>query len=178
MTAAERGIKGESLDPENHSKKVCWRTKRDRSRRRNVRLCIMSRVEVGSLHGGNVSRKSVSGTHGCGYAQRPLPEAAAMRILTRQTAGSKLERSRIPGLAKPRTAQMACGHDVVVSALVLSHFTHRMRMAGMHEDHWRHGHLCPSHYGHKQRRRNGLLQHAVSVADQEEPLCDDTHVQV
>ncbi len=58
---------------------------------------------------------------------------------------------------------MAGGHGVVVSSLVLSHFDRWMHMAGMHEDHRRHGHLCPSHHGHKQRRRNGLLQHAPLV---------------
>jgi hypothetical protein len=97
-----------------------------------------------------------------------LLEAAAMLFLARQTAGSELERNRILGVAKPRTTPMGCGHDVVVSGLVvssnvLSHFTRWMHMAGMHEDHGRHGHLCPCRHGHKQRRRNGLLHHAILV---------------
>jgi len=92
-----------------------------------------------------------------------LLEAAAMLILAGHTAGSELERNRILGVAKPRTTRMAGGHSVVVSGLVLSHFACGMQMAGMHEDHWRHGHLCPSHHGYKQRRRNGLLHHAVLV---------------
>jgi len=56
-----------------------------------------------------------------------------MLILARQTAGSKLERSRILGLAKPRTARMACGHDVVVSALVPRRFTRWMHVPAMHD---------------------------------------------
>ncbi len=148
-----------SLDPENHSQQAWWRAKRNRSRRRNVRLG-MSQAELGNLCGGNLLRKSVSGTRGCGYALRPLPEAAAMLFLARQTAGSELEQSYILGVAKPRTTRMACWHCVVVSALVLSHFTRCMHVPGMHEDHRRHDHLCPSHHGYKQRRRNGFLHHA------------------
>ncbi len=86
-----------------------------------------------------------------------------MLIPARQTAGSELERSRILRLAQPRTARMARGHDVVVSGYVLSQFARWMRMPGMHDEHWRHGHLCPCHHGHQQRRRNGLLQHPVSI---------------
>src|SRR5271157_2771576 len=154
--------KGRSLDPENHSQQAWWRTKRNGSRRRNVRPCI-SQAELGNLCGGNLLRKSVSGTRGCGYALRPLLEAAAMLFLARHTAGSELDRNAILGVAKPRTTRMAGRHGVVVSALMLSHFPRCMHMAGMHEDHRRHGHLCPSHHGYEQRRRNGLLYHAVSV---------------
>lgn len=119
MTAAAKTsqLQGRSLDPENHTKLPWWRTRRDRSRRRSVRLCIVSRDEFGNIRRGNVSRKFVSGTRGCGHALRPLQEAAAMLIPTRHTAGSELEPSRIRGgLAKPRTAWMASGHYVVVPA--------------------------------------------------------------
>jgi len=92
-----------------------------------------------------------------------LLEAAAMLFLARQTAGSELERNCIPGVAEPRTTRVAGGHEVVVSGLVLSHFTRWMHMAGMHQDHGRHGHLCPSHHRYKQRRRNGLLHHPPLV---------------
>ncbi len=83
-----------------------------------------------------------------------------MLFLAGHTAGSELERNGILGVAKPRTTRMACWHGVVMSGLVLSHFNRWMHMTGMHEDHWRHGHLCPSHHGYKQRCRNGLLHHA------------------
>ena len=63
-----------------------------------------------------------------------------MPILARQTAGSELERSRIPGLAEPRTARMACRHGVMVSGHVLSHFTRWMHGPNMHDEHRRHGH--------------------------------------
>jgi len=86
-----------------------------------------------------------------------------MLFLARQTGSSELQRSHLLGLAKPWTTRMTCGHDVVVSGLVLSHFTRWMHMPGMDEEHWRHGHLCPSHYRYKQRRRNGLLHHAALV---------------
>jgi hypothetical protein len=95
-----------------------------------------------------------------------LLEAAAMLFLARQTAGSELERNRILGVAETRTTPMAGGHDGVVSGLVRCHFRQWMHMAGMHEDQWRHGHLCPSQHRYKQRRRNGLLHHApFSVAE-------------
>ncbi len=80
-----------------------------------------------------------------------------MLILAWQTAGSELERSRILALAQLRTAGMACGHGVLVSGLVLSHFTRWMHVQGMHDEHRRQRHLCPGHHDHKQRRRNGLL---------------------
>jgi hypothetical protein len=87
-----------------------------------------------------------------------LQEAATMLILARQTAGSELERCRILGLAEPRTARMACGHGaVVVNGHVLRHFTRWMHGPNMHDEHRRHGHLCPSHHNYKQPRRNGLL---------------------
>jgi hypothetical protein len=54
---------------------------------------------------------------------------------------------------------MSSGHDVLVSALVLSHFERCVHVAGMHEEHRRHGHLRPTHHGYKQRRRNVLLHH-------------------
>jgi len=82
-----------------------------------------------------------------------------MLILARQTAGGELDRSQIPGPLKLRTARMACGHGVVVSGHVLRHITRRMYMPNMHDKHRRHGHLYPSHHDHKQRRRNGSLQH-------------------
>ena len=87
-----------------------------------------------------------------------------MLILARQTAGSELERSRIPGLAEPRTARMACRHGVVVSGHVLSRFTRWMHAPNMHDEHRRHGHLYPSHHDHKQRCRDGFLQHSVLVS--------------
>ena len=86
-----------------------------------------------------------------------------MLFLARQTGSSELQRNHFPGLAQPGTAWMSCGHGMVVSARVLGHFTCRMHMPGMHEEHWRHSHLCPSHHGYKQRRRNGLLHHAALV---------------
>ncbi len=143
--------KGRSLDPENHSQQAWWRTKRNGSRRRNVRSCS-SQAELGNLCGGNFLRKSVFGTRGCGYALRPLLEAAAMLFLAGHTAGSELERNSILGVAKPRTTRMACWHGVVVSGAVvssnvLSHFNRWVHVPGMHEDHGRHGHLCPSHHG-------------------------------
>ncbi len=127
-----------------------------------MRPCI-SQAELGNLCAGNYLRKSMSGTRRYGYALWPLLEAAAMLFLARHTADSELERNGILGVAKPRTTGMACRHDMVVSGLVLSRFTRGMHMAGMHEDHGRHGHLCPSHHGHQHRRRNGLLHHAVLV---------------
>jgi hypothetical protein len=121
----------------------------------------MIRAELGNLCWGNVATKSTSGTHGCGYAQRPLSKAAAVLILAGLTAGSDLEQIRIRGLANPRTAGMACGHGVVVSGFLLSHFMPWMHVPGTHDEHRRHRHLCPGHYGHKQRRRNEPLQHKV-----------------
>jgi hypothetical protein len=44
-------------------------------------------------------------------------------ILAGWTAGSELEQIRIFGFANPRTAGMARGHGVMVSGLLLSHFT-------------------------------------------------------
>ncbi|MFI5118469.1 MAG: hypothetical protein ACHP8B_17410 [Terriglobales bacterium] len=123
----------------------------------------MSQAELGNLYEGNLVRKSIPDTHGCEYALRPLPEAAAMLFLARQTAGSELERNRNLGVAKARTTGMAGEHDMMVNGLGRSQFTRWMHMPSMHEEHGRHGHLCPSHHGHKQRRRNGLLHHAVLV---------------
>jgi len=120
-----------------------------------VRLCIARRDESGNLRRGNVSRKFVSGTRGCGHALRPLLEAAAMLILTRHTAGSELEPSPIRGgLAEPRTARMmASWHNVVVRGHLpddgLSHFPRWMHVSGMHGEHRSHSHLCPGHHGHK-----------------------------
>ena len=163
LTAAERDIKGRNLNPENHSKQAWWRTRRNCSGRGNVPLC-MNRAEFGNLYRGHLSRNSASGTHRCGYALRSLQEAATMLILARQTAGSELERSRIPGLAEPRTARMACRHGVVVSGHVLSRFTRWMHAPNMHDEHRRHGHLYPSHHDHKQRCRDGFLQHPASLS--------------
>ena len=160
LTAAQRGIKGESLDPENHSKKAWWKTRRNRSREGNEGFGT-SRAEFGNLCGGDVARKSASGTHGCGYAQRSLSKTAAVLILAGLTAGSELEQIRILGFANPRTAGMARGHGVVVSGLLLSHFTPRMRVPDMHDEHRRHSHLCPGHYGYKQRCRNEPLHHKL-----------------
>lgn len=109
---------------------------------------------MGNLSEGYLLRESVACGRGCGYALRSLLEAAAMLFLAGQTAGSELERNRIPGASNPRTTPMACGHGVVVSGLVLSHFTRCMHMAGTHDNHGHHGHLSPCHHGHKQRRRN------------------------
>ena len=125
----------------------------------------MSRAEFGSLRGGSLLRKSVSSTDGCGYALRPLPEAAAMLILARKTAGGELERSRILGLSLANfwTARMARGHDVMVCSRMLGDFMRRMHVPVTHGQHRGQGHLRPGHHDHKQGRRNGLLHHAVLV---------------
>jgi len=91
-----------------------------------------------------------------------------MLILARHTARSELKQSRIPGLAKSRTARMACGHGIAVSGMavrgvVLSHFTRWMHVPGMHDEHRCHGYLRPGHHRQKQHRRNGLLHHVVLV---------------
>ena len=134
-----------NLDPEDHSQQSWCRTKHHRSGRRNVRLCL-GQAELGNLCRGNILRKSVSRTNRCGQVLRSLQEAAAMLFLARRTGSGERQRSRLAGLAQPRTTRMACGHDVVVSRHVPSHFTRRMHMPGMHEEHRRHGHLCPSHH--------------------------------
>jgi len=126
-----------------------------------VRLCP-SRAALSNLCRGDLLRKSVSGTYGCGRVLRSLQEAAAMLFPARQTGSSELPRSRLTGLADPRTTRMACGHHVVVSRHVL-HFTCGMHMASMHEEHRRQGHLGPSHHGHQQCRRDGLLHHPALV---------------
>ena len=148
-----------SLDAQNHSKQVWWKSESNRNRRGNVRRCVKRRVDFGNLCRRRVWRKSASRTDRCGYVLRPLQEAAAVPILAWLSAGSELKRDRIPGLAKPRTAGMARGHGVLVSGVVLSDFARCMCVPHMHREHRRHGHLCPGHHDHEQRRRNGLLQH-------------------
>ena len=101
----------------------------------------MTRVKFGNLCAGNVTRKSVSGTYGCGYVLRPLQKAAAVLILAWQIAGRELDRRRILGLANPRTARMAGGHNVMMSGLVLGHLTCRMHDPCVHDEHRRQGHL-------------------------------------
>jgi hypothetical protein len=93
-----------------------------------------------------------------------------MLILAWLTAGGDFKQTGILDVAFrcpwTWTAGMTCGHDVMVGGHLLSHSARRMHVPGLHGQHRRYGHLCPSHHDHKQRRRNGLLHHAaVSVAD-------------
>jgi hypothetical protein len=93
-----------------------------------------------------------------------LQEAAAVLILAGQTAGRELERKRILDLADLGAAGMAGGHNaLVVKGSVLGHCTWWLQVPGMHEEHWRQGHLCPGDQAHQQRSRNRLLHHAALV---------------
>ncbi len=89
-----------------------------------------------------------------------------MLILAGQAAGSELDPSCVLSLAKRRTARMALagGRNVMVSGHLPRHFTRCMHVAGMHQEHRRQGHFCPNHHDHKERRRNGPLQHADLVS--------------
>jgi len=88
LTVAQRGIKGRSLDPENHSKQAWWRTRRNRGCRKGLRPNV-SRAEFDDLYEGNLLRKSLSAYRG-GQVLRSLLEAAAVFILAGKTAGGEL----------------------------------------------------------------------------------------
>jgi len=119
----------------------------------------MNWIESDTPGRGNVSGKSVSGSDGCGYAQRSLAEAAAVLILTGQSGGGKLERGYFFGLANTRAAGMAGRHGVMMRGHVVGHFARRMGVPDLHDEHRGQGQLCPNHHHHEQGCRNGLLHH-------------------
>jgi hypothetical protein len=90
-----------------------------------------------------------------------------MVVVARQAAHSELKRNCVAGLAQSRTTRMTCGHRMVVSGHLpwgeRRHFTGRMHMASLHEQHGSQGHLSPSHHDHQQRRGNGFLEHLLKI---------------
>lgn len=89
-----------------------------------MRFGIRSRCE--SRRQSRLLRKSLSRTHWRRHTLRPLPKAAAMLILARQTAGRNLGQSRIFGAARRadfRAASMPRRHHVMVKSPMLSDFS-------------------------------------------------------
>jgi hypothetical protein len=95
-----------------------------------MRFFVTNWIDFGNLSRGYVPRKAR--IQACGHALWSLLEAAAMLIVTRDTAGRKFERNRALGLTKPRTARMPRRLNMVMSRHVLGHSTRRRHVAGVH----------------------------------------------